>query len=115
MIELMVLISETASAPPRCAASAGFLMSAAVLLETALSYLGFGISSPDISLGKLISDNQSAFSTRPWLFWWPGLFIILIALSVNFIGDGVRDAFDPRQRKIPSEREMAKAAAKGGA
>ena len=91
------------------------LMSAAVLLETALSYLGFGISSPDISLGKLISDNQSAFSTRPWLFWWPGLFIILIALSVNFIGDGVRDAFDPRQRKIPSEREMAKAAAKGGA
>ncbi len=87
------------------------LMSAAVLLETSLSYLGFGISSPDISLGKMISDYQSAFSTRPWLFWWPGMFIILIALSVNFVGDGLRDAFDPRQKKVPSARAMAKAAA----
>jgi peptide/nickel transport system permease protein len=87
------------------------LMAAAVLLETSLSYLGFGISSPDISLGKMISDYQSAFSTRPWLFWWPGLFIILIALSVNFVGDGLRDAFDPRQKKIPSARKMAKATA----
>jgi ABC-type dipeptide/oligopeptide/nickel transport system permease subunit len=86
------------------------LMAAAVLLETSLSYLGFGISTPDISLGKMISDYQSAFSTRPWLFWWPGMFIILIALSVNFIGDGLRDAFDPRQKKIPSARKMAKAA-----
>lgn len=90
------------------------LMSAAVLLETSLSYLGFGISSPDISLGKMIADYQSAFSTRPWLFWWPGLFIILIALSVNFIGDGLRDAFDPRQKRIPSARKMAKAAERAG-
>ena len=78
------------------------LTSTAVLLETALSYLGFGIKSPDVSLGTMISEYQSAFSTRPWLFWWPGLFIILIALSVNFIGDGLRDAFDPRQKRIPS-------------
>jgi ABC-type dipeptide/oligopeptide/nickel transport system permease subunit len=87
------------------------LMAAAVLLETSLSFLGFGISAPDISLGKMIADYQSAFSTRPWLFWWPGLFIILIALSVNFVGDGLRDAFDPRQKKIPSARKMAKATA----
>jgi peptide/nickel transport system permease protein len=86
------------------------LASQAVLLETALSYLGFGIRSPDVSLGTLISEYQSAFSTRPWLFWWPGLFIILIALSVNFIGDGLRDAFDPRQKRIPSDRKMNKAA-----
>lgn len=85
------------------------LASAAVLLEVALSYLGFGIRSPDVSLGQMISEYQSAFSTRPWLFWWPGLFIIVIALTVNFIGDGLRDAFDPRQKKIPSEREMRKA------
>ena len=58
----------------------------------------------------MISEYQSAFSTRPWLFWWPGLFIILIALSVNFIGDGLRDAFDPRQKRIPSERKMNRAA-----
>ena len=87
------------------------LMSAAVLLETALSYLGFGVQSPNVSLGKMISDYQTAFSTRPWLFWWPGVFIILIALSVNFIGDGLRDAFDPRQKRIPSVRKMQKAAA----
>jgi ABC-type dipeptide/oligopeptide/nickel transport system permease subunit len=85
------------------------LASAAVLLETALSYLGFGIKAPDVSLGTMISQYQSAFSTRPWLFWWPGLFIILIALSVNFIGDGLRDAFDPRQKRVPSARKMQKA------
>ncbi len=89
------------------------LASQAVLLETALSYLGFGIKSPDVSLGTMISEYQSAFSTRPWLFWWPGLFIILIALSVNFIGDGLRDAFDPRQKRIPSERKMNRAARAG--
>ncbi len=88
------------------------LMSAAVVLETALSYLGFGINRPNISLGFLINTYQGAFATRPWLFWWPGLFIILIALSVNFIGDGLRDAFDPRTKRIPSNREMNKALAK---
>jgi ABC-type dipeptide/oligopeptide/nickel transport system permease subunit len=91
------------------------LASQAVLLETALSYLGFGIKSPDVSLGTMISEYQSAFSTRPWLFWWPGLFIVLIALSVNFIGDGLRDAFDPRQKRIPSERKMNKAARESAA
>ncbi len=86
------------------------LMSVAVTLEAALSFLNFGIKPPNVSLGLLIADNQGAFATRPWLFWWPGLFIILIALSVNFIGDGLRDAFDPRTRKIPSDRAMKKAA-----
>ncbi len=85
------------------------LLSAAVLLETALSYLGFGIKEPGVSLGTLVSAAQSAFSTRPWLFWWPGVFIIVLALAVNFIGDGLRDAFDPRQKKIPSARALAKA------
>ena len=82
------------------------LMSAAILLETALSYLGFGIVFPDISLGQLINQYQTAFSTRPWLFWWPGLFIVAIALCINFIGDGLRDAFDPRQRRIPTARSL---------
>lgn len=85
------------------------LMSSAVTLEAALSFVGFGIQAPAISLGRLIQENQGAFSTRPWLFWWPGLFIMLIALSINFIGDGLRDAFDPRTKKIPSARAMAKA------
>ncbi|MGN8246842.1 ABC transporter permease [Cellulomonas soli] len=89
--------------------NATLLMSAAILTETALSYVQLGVKSPDVSLGKLISDNQAAFSTRPWLFWFPGLFIILICLTINFIGDGLRDAFDPRQKKI-SLRRVAEAA-----
>jgi peptide/nickel transport system permease protein len=89
--------------------STTLLMSSAILLETALSYLGFGITPPTISLGQMIQTYQQAFSTRPWLFWWPGIFIVIIALSVNFIGDGLRDAFDPRQKRIPSERKMANA------
>ena len=79
-------------------------MSSAILLETALSYLGFGITPPTISLGQMIQTYQQAFSTRPWLFWWPGIFIVIIALSVNFIGDGLRDAFDPRQKRIVFRR-----------
>ena len=74
------------------------LIASAILLETALSYLGFGVRAPESSLGLLISQNQEAMDTRPWLFWWPGLFILVIALCVNFIGDGLRDAFDPRQQ-----------------
>ncbi|WP_434084364.1 ABC transporter permease [Micrococcus porci] len=77
--------------------NATFAIAGAVLLETSLSYLGFGVKSPDSSLGLLISDYQTAFTTRPWLFWWPGMTILAIALSVNFLGDGLRDAFDPRQ------------------
>lgn len=77
--------------------NATFAIAAAILLETSLSFLGFGVQPPDSSLGLLISQYQNAFTTRPWLFWWPGMFILAIALSVNFIGDGLRDAFDPRQ------------------
>ena len=77
--------------------NATFAIAAAILLETSLSYLGFGVKAPDSSLGLLISQYQNAGSTRPWLFWWPGLMILGIALSINFLGDGLRDAFDPRQ------------------
>jgi ABC-type dipeptide/oligopeptide/nickel transport system permease subunit len=86
--------------------NATLLMSAAILIETSLSYLGFGITAPDISLGQIISEYNEAFKTRPWLFWYPGLFIIIIALSINFIGDGLRDAFDPRQRRLPKAEGM---------
>ncbi|MCF4122327.1 ABC transporter permease [Antribacter sp. KLBMP9083] len=79
--------------------NATLTISTAILLETSLSFLGYGVRPPDTSLGLLISLNQNAFSTRPWLFWWPGLLILTIALCVNFIGDGLRDAFDPRQTR----------------
>ncbi|TXR56497.1 ABC transporter permease [Quadrisphaera setariae] len=82
--------------------SATLTIAVAILVESALSYLGLGVRPPETSLGLLISNYESAFTTRPWLFWWPGLFIVLIALSVNFIGDGLRDAFDPRQARVRS-------------
>ena len=85
------------------------IMAGAILTETALSYLGFGVVAPDVSLGLLISQYESSFTTRPWLFWWPGFFIISIALCVNFIGDGLRDAFDPRQRRRITKKDRLQA------
>jgi ABC-type dipeptide/oligopeptide/nickel transport system permease subunit len=80
--------------------NATVLVAIAILLETALSYLGFGVRPPDTSLGLLVSDAQTAVETRPWLFFFPGVFIIVIALTINFIGDGLRDALDPRQTRV---------------
>jgi glutathione transport system permease protein len=79
--------------------NATLLVAGGILAETALSYIGFGVRAPDTSLGLLITAAQSAVTTRPWLFYFPGIFIILIALTINFIGDGLRDALDPRQTR----------------
>lgn len=76
------------------------LIAVGILVETALSFIGFGVQAPDTSLGLLISGAQTAVQTRPWLFFFPGLFIILVVLSINFIGDGLRDAFDPQQTRV---------------
>jgi ABC-type dipeptide/oligopeptide/nickel transport system permease subunit len=77
------------------------LVAAAILIESSLSFLGFGVQTPDVSLGSLISGSDTALAGgRWWLFYFPGIFIVLIALSVNFIGDGLRDAFDPTQQRV---------------
>ncbi len=70
----------------------------AILLEAFLSYLGLGIQPPEVSLGSLIAAGQGDATVLPWLFYFPSAFLILIILSVNFIGDGLRDALDPTQR-----------------
>jgi len=80
--------------------NATITVAVAILVETALSYLGLGIRPPDTSLGLLISTGQQAATTRPWLFYFPGLIIVIIALTINFIGDGLRDAFDPTQTRV---------------
>jgi ABC-type dipeptide/oligopeptide/nickel transport system permease subunit len=80
--------------------SATLQMSAAILLEASLSFLNLGVQPPDVSLGSLLNLYETSFTTRPWLFWWPGIFIVLISLTINFIGDGLRDAFDPRQKRM---------------
>lgn len=87
------------------------LLSTSILLETGLSYVGVGVKFPDVSLGLAISSNQTAFATRPWLFWFPGLFIVIICLTLNFVGDGLRDAFDPRQKKFRGKKAKAVAVA----
>jgi peptide/nickel transport system permease protein len=70
----------------------------AMLLESALSFLGLGIQPPEVSLGDLIANGQGAATVLPWLFFIPAGFLIVSILAVNFIGDGLRDAFDPQQR-----------------
>ena len=94
--------SSSTSCRTRSASSSStttLLIAAAIILETSLSFLGYGVQAPDVSLGLLISGNESAFQTRPWLFWWPAVFIVVLSLLVNFVGDGLRDAFDPRQKR----------------
>ncbi len=72
----------------------------AILTEAALSFLGFGIQPPHPALGSLIADGETNGFDTWWLVTFPGITIVLIALSVNFIGDGLRDALDPTQRRM---------------
>ena len=76
------------------------VVAAAILVEAALSFLGFGIQPPNAALGKLVAEGQGEGFELWWLVTFPGLVIVLIALCVNFVGDGLRDAFDPTQRRI---------------
>lgn len=71
----------------------------AVLIEAALSFIGLGVQLPDTSLGRVILENYAQLQARPALFFGPFVVLVLISLTINFIGDGLRDAFDPRQRR----------------
>jgi peptide/nickel transport system permease protein len=67
----------------------------AIIEESGLSFLGFGIQPPTPSWGNLLSNAQENFTKYPWLAIFPGLMIFLVIISFNYIGDGLRDAFDP--------------------
>ena len=69
-----------------------------VLLEATLSYLGVGVRPPTPSWGNIIFENQTWFATAPWLVFFPGAAILLLALAFNLLGDTLRDALDPTQR-----------------
>lgn len=78
----------------------------AILAETGLSFLGFGIQPPDVSLGTLIADGTRSVTTFPWVFLFPAGALVLIVLCANVIGDALRDAIDPgakprRRRQRP--------------
>jgi peptide/nickel transport system permease protein len=70
----------------------------AILAETGLSYLGFGIQPPDVSLGTLIADGTQSATTFPWVFLFPAGVLVSILVCANITGDGLRDALDPASR-----------------
>lgn len=70
-------------------------VSGAILAETSLAYFGFGVQPPDTSLGSLLGEGARQVNSFPWLFAAPAAVIVALILSVNAVGDGLRDAFDP--------------------
>ncbi|MFF7455060.1 ABC transporter permease [Kitasatospora sp. NPDC008115] len=85
----------------------------AVMSETALSYFGFGVRAPDVSLGTLLAAGTSEAPVFPWLFYFAAGLLVLFVLAVNLIGDGLRDALDPtaeaaRRPRRPRDRAKRK-------
>jgi len=70
-----------------------------MLLEAVLSFLGLGVPPPLSSWGVLIDEGARAMETNPWLLWIPAAFFSLTLFSLNFLGDGLRDALDPKSSK----------------
>jgi peptide/nickel transport system permease protein len=66
--------------------------------ETALSFIGFGVQPPDVSLGTMLNDGADTVSSAPWLFYVPAVLVTLLTVSMALIGDGLRDALDPTSR-----------------
>ena len=84
--------------------NATLIVATAILVEATLSFLGFGIQPPTPALGQLIADGQGSMLTDWWLILMPGLTLVVICLAVNFLGDGLRDALDPQQRRRSGRR-----------
>jgi peptide/nickel transport system permease protein len=76
-------------------------VAAAVLMESYISYLGYGVQPPLASWGNMLTNAQGYFDTVPWLAILPGVMITLTVMGFNFLGDGMRDALDPRLRMEP--------------
>ncbi len=71
----------------------------AILTESALSFLGFGVQPPDATWGNILSDGKSFIFDAPWLFFTPGLAILTLVLAFNLVGEGLHDAFNPHASK----------------
>jgi peptide/nickel transport system permease protein len=83
---------------PAILVQATLSVATAIIAEAALSFLGLGQQPPDPSWGSMLNSAQRFLTTAPWMAVWPGLAIFLSVLSFNLIGDGLRDALDPRER-----------------
>jgi peptide/nickel transport system permease protein len=73
-------------------------IAAAIIAEASLSFLGLGQQPPDPSWGSMLNTAKNFLSQAPWMAWWPGLAIFVVVLSFNLLGDGLRDALDPKHR-----------------
>lgn len=78
--------------------SATFSVAGAILLESGLSFLGLGVPPPRATWGSLLTDGKAMIEVAPWLTLFPGLAIFLTTLAYNLLGEGIRDALDPRLR-----------------
>lgn len=78
--------------------SATLGVGSAILVESSLSFLGLGVQPPTPTWGNMLMDSLASKGMRPWLTLFPGLAILVVVLAVNFIGDGLHDALDPRVR-----------------
>ncbi len=85
---------------PSIIVAATLQVAAAILAESALSYLGYGIQPPTASWGNMLQNAQRFFRVNPMLAIYPGALISLTVISINFVGDGLRDALDPRLRHL---------------
>jgi peptide/nickel transport system permease protein len=74
------------------------MIATTILTESALSYLSIGVQAPKASWGTIIEDGQGLLYTRPWVAIAPGIMIVLTVLALNVLGDGLRDALDPRSK-----------------
>ena len=83
---------------PALLVQATLSIAAAIIAEAALSFLGLGQQPPAPSWGSMLNSAQRFLTNAPWMAIWPGLAIFLVVLSFNLVGDGLRDALDPRQR-----------------
>ena len=83
---------------PALLVQATLSIAAAIIAEAALSFLGLGQQPPAPSWGSMLNAAQRFLTTAPWMAIWPGLAIFLVVLSLNLVGDGLRDALDPRGR-----------------
>ena len=76
--------------------SATLGLAGAIISESGLSYLGFGVQLPTPTWGNMLSNTQSQMTTAPWTAIFPGLMIFIVVIAINYLGDGLRDALDPR-------------------
>ena len=83
---------------PALLVQATLSIAAAIIAEAALSFLGLGQQPPAPSWGSMLNAAQRFLTNAPWMALWPGLAIFLVVLSFNLVGDGLRDALDPRER-----------------